>query len=468
MKNIIIAFFAIVSMAALKGQSLLPNNPIMYEVNLRHHTQTGNIEAFLPSIEELKYLGVNVVWIMPSQPIGKKKRKAKGDVFVEDLVQVEGEVDKWEKYKGSPYAIADYTAVNPDYGTLEDFRTLVKKCHENGMIVILDWVANHTAWDHKWISEHPEWYMKNDKGEITDPLDKAGKSLGWTDVAKLNYSEPGLRKAMIASMKFWVDSVDLDGFRCDVAMDVPSDFWHEATTELSKIKPVFMLAESEEHDMNQFTGPFNAYYGWEVHHILNKISQGKETPNDLCKAITSKQKKFPTNVYSMNFITNHDENAWNGTLFERMGDAWKAMAVFTYFTPGIPLLYTGQEVGNNKRLAFFEKDNVRAGRDASKIMDFYHQLGELKLSLPEAGISADLNMPISFNMEDKALISWVRETAEADKTKRNRTYIAINMSDKAQKWNKYPAGSVILSSGGSEKEIEPWGYRVIKMKYKSR
>lgn len=468
MKNVIIAFIAIVSLATLKGQSLLPKNPIMYEVNLRHHTQTGNIEAFLPSIEELKYLGVNVVWIMPSQPIGKKKRKAKGDVFVEDLVQVEGEVDKWEKYKGSPYAIADYTAVNPDYGTLEDFRGLVKKCHENGMIVILDWVANHTAWDHNWITEHPEWYMTNDKGEITDPLDKAGKSLGWTDVAKLNYSEPGLRKAMIASMKFWVDSVDLDGFRCDVAMDVPSDFWHEATTELRKSKPIFMLAESEEHDMNQFTGPFNSYYGWEVHHILNKISQGKETPNALCKAIESKYKKFPTDVYSMNFITNHDENAWNGTLFERMGDAWKAMAVFTYFTPGIPLLYTGQEVGNNKRLAFFEKDNVRAGRDASKIMDFYHQLGELKLSLPEAGISADLNMPISFDVKNKALISWVRETADANKTNRSRTYIAVNMSDKPQKWSKYPEGSVILSSGSSEKEIEPWGYRVIKMTYKSK
>jgi len=468
MKKSIIALIAIIGMVAGKGQSLLPKNPIMYEVNLRHHTQTGNIEAFLPSIEELKYLGVNVVWIMPSQPIGKKKRKAKGDVFVEDLEQVAGESDKWEKYKGSPYAIADYTAVNPDYGNIDDFRNLVSKCHDNGMIVILDWVANHTAWDHNWITDHPEWYMKNDKGVITDPLDKAGNSLGWTDVAKLNYSEPGLRKAMIASMKFWVDSVDFDGFRCDVAMDVPSDFWHEATTELRKIKPIFMLAESEEHDMNQFTGPFNSYYGWEVHHILNKIAQGKETPNDLCKAIESKYKKFPTNVYSMNFITNHDENAWNGTLFERMGDAWKAMAVFTYFTPGIPLLYTGQEVGNNKRLAFFEKDNVRSSRDASIIMDFYHQLGELKLSLPEAGISAELNTPVSFDVDNKSLISWVRETAETDKTKRSRTYIAVNMSDKTQKWSKHPAGNLILSSGSSKNEIEPWGYRVIKMNSKAK
>jgi 1,4-alpha-glucan branching enzyme len=151
-----------------------------------------------------------------------------------------------------------------------------------------------------------------------------------------------------------------------------------------------------------------------------------------------------------------------------MSDAWKAMAVYTYFAPGIPLLYTGQEVGNNKRLAFFEKDNVMASRDASKTMDFYHQLGELKLSLPEAGISADLNMPVSFDVKNKALISWVRETADADKTKRSRTYIAINMSDKPQKWSKYPEGSVILSSGGSDKSIEPWGYRVIKMTYKSK
>ena len=355
MKKGIISLFALMALVSIKAQTLLPKNPIMYEVNLRHHTQSGTINAFLPSIEEIKYLGANVVWIMPSQPIGRKKRKAKGNLFVEDLVQVEGEMDKWEKYKGSPYAIADYTAVNPDYGTLEDFRNMVKKCHENGMIVILDWVANHTAWDNKWITEHPEWYMKNAQGEITDPLTKDGKSLGWTDVAKLNYAEPGLRKAMIASMKFWIDSVDLDGFRCDVAMDVPSDFWEEATNELRRIKPIFMLAESEEHDMNQFNSAFNAYYGWEMHHILNKIAKGEETPKALCKAVESKYKKFPKDVYSMNFITNHDENAWNGTLFERMGDAWKAMAVFTYFTPGIPLLYTGQEVGNNKRLHFLKK-----------------------------------------------------------------------------------------------------------------
>ena len=468
MKKIMIALLAIWGMATVKAQTLLPQNPIMYEVNLRHHTQTGNIQAFLPSIEELQYLGVNVLWVMPSQPIGKKKRKAKGDVFVEDLVQEEGEMDKWEKFKGSPYAIADYTAVNPDYGTLEDFRTLVNKCHENGIIVILDWVANHTAWDHKWITEHPEWYMKNDKGEITDPLDKAGKSLGWTDVAKLNYAEAGLRKAMIASMKFWIDSVDLDGFRCDAAYSLSADFWAEATTELRKVKPVFMLAESEEHDMDQFKGPFNAYYGWEVHHILNKISQGKETPKELCKQVERKQKKFPTDVFSMNFITNHDENAWNGTLFERMGDAWKAMAVYTYFAPGIPLLYTGQEVGNNKRLAFFEKDNVMASRDAASISKFYRELGRLKRSLPEMGISEELNNAVTFDVHNKALISWVRETAEADRSQRSRTYVVVNMSDKNQKWGKRPQGDIIMTSGGSDKSIEPWGYRVIKMTYKSK
>lgn len=468
MKKGIISLFALMAFVSIKAQTLLPKNPIMYEVNLRHHTQSGTINAFLPSIEEIKYLGANVVWIMPSQPIGRKKRKAKGDLFVEDLVQVEGEMDKWEKYKGSPYAISDYTAVNPDYGTLEDFRNMVKKCHENGMIVILDWVANHTSWDNKWITEHPEWYMKNAQGEITDPLTKEGKSLGWTDVAKLNYAEPGLRKAMIASMKFWIDSVDLDGFRCDVAMDVPSDFWEEATNELRRIKPIFMLAESEEHDMNQFNSAFNAYYGWEMHHILNKIAKGEETPKALCKAVESKYKKFPKDVYSMNFITNHDENAWNGTLFERMGDAWKAMAVFTYFTPGIPLLYTGQEVGNNKRLAFFEKDNVVAGRNASEISRFYRDLAETRLSLPELEMSKELNTGVDFDVHNNALISWVRETAEKDKTKRSRTYIAINMSDKIQKWNKYPEGSVILRSGGSDNEIEPWGYRIIKMTNKSK
>ncbi len=460
--------FSAVFFMQTQAQTLLPQNPIMYEVNLRHHTQSGDIKGFIPSIEELKYLGVNVVWVMPSQPIGRKKRKANGDVFVEDLPQEEGAPNKWDRYKGSPYAISNYTAVNPDYGTLADFREMVRVCHENGMIVILDWVANHTAWDHNWITEHPEWYMKNAEGAITDPLDKAGKSLGWTDVAKLNYNEAGLRKAMIASMKFWVDSVDLDGFRCDVAMDVPSDFWKEATTVLRTVKPVFMLAESEEHDMEQFKGPFNAYYGWETHHLLNKISQGKESPKVLAKTLTGKQKKFPQGVYPMNFITNHDENAWNGTLFERMGDAWKAMAVFTYFTPGIPLMYTGQEVGNNKRLAFFEKDHVMASRDAMEISQFYRSLGTLKATLRECGIKTSSKEVIEYDVCEGSILSWIRESNESDRTQRSRTYIAVNMSNKVQKWGKRPAGEVVFSSGQTENAIEPWGYRIIKLTYKSK
>jgi 1,4-alpha-glucan branching enzyme len=184
--------------------------------------------------------------------------------------------------------------------------------------------------------------------------------------------------------------------------------------------------------------------------------------------VERKHKKFPTDVFSMNFITNHDQNAWNGTLFERMGDAWKAMAVYTYFAPGIPLLYTGQEVGNNKRLAFFEKDNVMASRDAASISKFYRELGRLKRSLPEMGISEELNNAVTFDVHNKALISWVRETAEADRSQRSRTYVVVNMSDKNQKWGKRPQGDIIMTSGGSDKSIEPWGYRVIKMTYKSK
>lgn len=468
MKKYIFIVLTALSIIGLKAQTLLPKNPIMYEVNLRHHTQTGDIRSFISQISELKKLGVNVLWVMPSQPIGKAKRKAKGDLFVEDIEQEAGAMDKWAKYKGSPYAIANYTAVNPDYGTLADFREMVRVSHDNGMIVILDWVANHTAWDHEWITSHPEWYQKNAKGEITDPLDKEGKSMGWTDVAKLNYNEPGLRKAMIASMKFWIDSVNLDGFRCDVAMDVPSDFWKEATQELRKAKPVFMLAESEEHDMDQFTGSFNAYYGWEVHHILNKIAQGKETPKHLVKTLGAKYKKFPKDVFSMNFITNHDENAWNGTLFERMGDAWKAMAVFTFMSPGIPLLYTGQEYGNSKRLAFFEKDQIVHHPQATSIHTFYEELTKIKSSNAEFGISQEMNQPIAYDIACNSIVSWVRESAEADRSKRSRTYIAVNMSAEPQKWGKRPQGDIIFSSSNDEKVIEPWGYRIIKMNYKNR
>lgn len=428
---------------------------IIYEVNLRHHTPEGTLAAFAGQLDSLKDLGVNVLWFMPIQPIGIEKRKAKGDLFAADIK------DSMERarYLGSPYSIRNYTEINPDYGTMDEFKSLVKRCHEAGFKVILDWVGNHTSWDHPWISEHPDWYTKNKKGEITDPLNEKGESIGWTDVADLNYDNKDMRKAMASSMKFWVDECDIDGFRCDVAMNVPADFWEYAKNELEKTKPMFMLAESEEHDMRQFDSAFNAYYGWEMHHVMNEIYKGNKTPKYLDTLLQKKSVKFKKDVFAMNFITNHDENSWNGTEFERMGEAWKAMAVFAFTSPGIPLMYTGQEKGLKKRLRFFEKDTVIASTDFD-YFGFYQQILKIRRehtalwALPE-------NKNVTFiPTANSNLLMFSRENGE------DRLRIAINMSIETVKLTPgLPENSKFLLMDGYQREkssLGPWGFVVVK------
>ena len=242
------------------------NQATIYEVNLRQYTSDGTINSFKKKLPKLKELGVDILWFMPLQPIGIKNRKAVGDSFVEDFPNPD-----YDKYWGSPYSISDYKQVNPRYGTLSEFKELIKLCHELDMKVVLDLVANHTAWDNSWIIDHPEWYTHDSTGKITDPIGEDGKSWGWTDVADLNYDNDKMRKAMTDAMSFWIKECDIDGFRCDVAMEVPVDFWNEASKQLNQIKPIFMLAESEAHKPRMFDSAFDAYYGWEMHHVFNKI-----------------------------------------------------------------------------------------------------------------------------------------------------------------------------------------------------
>lgn len=430
---------------------------VIYEVNLRHHTPEGTLAAFERELDSLKELGINLLWFMPIQPIGIEKRKAKGDLFAADI---EDSVER-AKYLGSPYSIRNYKEVNPDYGNLEDFKKLVEKCHQKGFKVILDWVGNHTSWDHPWITEHPDWYVKNKKGEITDPLNEKGESIGWTDVAELDYNNREMRKEMAASMRFWIDECNIDGFRCDVAMNVPADFWDYARVELEKSKPVFMLAESEEHDMRQFDSAFNAYYGWELHHILNEISKGHKSPRYLDTLLQRKLKTFKPEVLSMNFITNHDENSWNGTEFERMGAAWKAMAVFAFTSPGMPLMYTGQEKGLKKRLRFFEKDTVVASTDFD-YFGFYKGLLAVRQG-NEALLAHPENRSIQFiPTVSSDLVMYKRVS------KNNEVWVAINMSTQAVKLNPVlPANCKYLMQDGfrpSTSELGPWGFVIVSAK----
>lgn len=304
-------------------------NANIYEVNIRQYTPEGTFRAFETHLPRLKTLGVDILWLMPIHPIGVEGRKGS---------------------LGSYYSIKDYKGVNPEFGTLEDFKHLVNTAHNMGMKVILDWVANHTAWDHPWITQHPDWYTKNANGEIIPPVPD------WTDVADLNYDAQGLRDAMKDAMEYWVTETDIDGYRCDVAAEVPLDFWESVTPDLKGMKEIFMLAEAEGADLHNKA--FDMTYGWEFHHILNEIAQGRQNVNDFWAYYDRVNLEYDDSDYRMMFITNHDENSWNGTVWERMGDAAYPLAVVTFGVPGMPLCYSGQEAGLNKRLKFFDKDTI--------------------------------------------------------------------------------------------------------------
>ncbi len=351
-------------------------NAVIYEANIRQFSPEGTFDAFTAKIPELKDLGVKIIWLMPIHPISMEKRKAEGDLLVADIEDPE----ERKKYLGSPYAVANYNEVNPDFGTKEDFSELVNIAHENGMYVIIDWVPNHTGWDHVWITEHPDYYTKNEKGEITDPIQDNGEPWGWTDVADLNYDNPEMRKAMIDEMMYWVAEQDIDGFRCDVAHGVPLDFWQTAIPALREKKDIFMLAEAEIPALMQGDSLFDMSYAWEGHHVLNELAQGKKNVKDFDRYMDSLTVKMEANDILMNFVTNHDENAWAGPLRERMGEASETMTALTYTLPGMPLIYSGQEYDLNKRLSFFGKDTIPNTKGMTWLL--LNKLGNLKNTLP--------------------------------------------------------------------------------------
>ena len=388
-KKIAIAFVAIILMGCkyennssatetpkeiAKFSPEVEENGVIYEVNIRQYSPEGTFNAFTKDIPQLKELGVKIIWVMPIFPISETKRKATGgddSKFASDMPKAEQ-----HKYLGSYYAVSDFKKVNPEFGTIEDFRNLVQTAHENGIYVILDWVPNHTGWDHVWIKEHPEYYTKNAKGEIIDPINpETGKSWGWTDVADLNYDNQNLRKEMTADMLHWIKNENIDGFRCDVAGNVPLDFWKQAIPQLRKEKNIFMLAEAWEPALLK-DNLFDMAYGWDGHHTLNKIAQGKETVKNFDAYIEKINKDYEANDILMNFVDNHDENSWNGTIKSRLGAAEEAMTALTYFMPGMPLIYSGNEYGLEHSLKFFEKDSIP--KTKGKQWELRAKLGKIK------------------------------------------------------------------------------------------
>ncbi|NNJ54881.1 MAG: alpha-amylase [Bacteroidia bacterium] len=440
--------------AELTPPSEWVKNATIYEVNVRQFSNEGTFDAFEKRLPKLKELGVDILWFMPIQPIGKVNRKAVGDTFVQDL-----ENPDYDKYWGSPYSIADYTAVNPRYGSLEDFKRVVGKAHEMEMKVILDWVGNHTAWDNSWVSNHPEWYTVDSSGNITDPIGEDGKSWGWTDVADLNYDNKEMRTEMIKSMQFWIEECDIDGLRCDVAMEVPTDFWNEASSSLNKVKPIFMLAESEAHKPDQFDSAFDAYYGWEMHHVFNKLYKGEVATNEVERVMKTKDSIIGTKAFPMNMITNHDENSWNGTIEERLGESWKAMALLSYTLRGMPLIYNGQEAGLNHRLSFFAKDSINWNAPkANEYFEFYKELNKLK---EEPAFATNSSISFDNEKENKDLLIINRGSNNEYKT-------VINLSKNEWRVLGHDVGiangytQVLLDNLSNEGMLGSWGYIVLK------
>ncbi|NBO77585.1 MAG: alpha-amylase, partial [Betaproteobacteria bacterium] len=320
-----------------------PHPSALYQVNIRQHSPEGSLRAVTADLPRIRALGVDMVWLMPLQPIGQARRKGS---------------------LGSYYSIRDYTAVNPEFGSLQDLKELVTRAHALGLKVILDWVANHTAFDHPWITEHPNWYRRNEVGDIlavkANPDDPQDTEY-WEDVAQLDFSVPELWVAMIEAMRFWRREVGLDGFRCDVAAYLPLRFWEVARQVLDQDGPLFMLAEADKPEMHRVG--FDATYDWRLQQVLQKIAQGQADAQALLDWWVDRVKRYPVGSMGMNFITNHDINSWHGSdeeLYETP-QAAQAMAVLTATLPGLPLLYSGQESFSRKRLAFFEKDPVDWG-----------------------------------------------------------------------------------------------------------
>lgn len=338
------------SMALHKKPVEWAHSTNIYEVNVRQYTAEGTFEAFANHLPRLKELGVETLWFMPITPIAQKNKKGS---------------------LGSYYACSDYTSINPEFGNLDDFKSLVKEAHAQGLKVIIDWVANHTGWDHVWTKQHPDYYKKD---TATGDFQVAS---GMDDIIELDFANPAVRKAMIEAMRFWVTECDIDGFRADLAFWVELDFWKEARVALDAVKPLFWLGEYDELEKPEYGQVFDASYSWSWMHKTKEFYEGKQNLDSLLGLLNSYDNLGDSTMRAW-FTTNHDENSWNGTEYEKYGDMAKALAVFSATWNGVPLLYSGQEMGNQKRIKFFDKDIFESGVDASMLTGFYKALLKVK------------------------------------------------------------------------------------------
>lgn len=365
----------------------------IYEVNLRQYTPEGTFSAFQKELPRLKKMGVETLWFMPILTISQKMKKGS---------------------LGSPYAANDYTAVNPELGTLEDFKNLVQEAHALGLKVLIDWVANHTGWDHVWTVTNPEFFLKDSDGNFKI-------ASGMDDIIELDYSNATMRNKMIEAMKFWILEADIDGFRCDLASWVQLDFWQQAKPELDALKPLLWLGEFDELENPEYGEIFDISYSWKWMHKTEEYYQQNLPLNDL-KQLLIQYSELGDQSMRAWFTTNHDENSWNGTEYEKYGFIAKPLAVFSITWNGVPLMYSGQELPNLKRLEFFEKDVIEWDGQF-QMASFYETLLKLKATNPALrGGDPDVTTFFLATSADDKILSYLRKNGA------DEVLVVLNMS----------------------------------------
>lgn len=412
-------------------------NATIYEVNVRQYTPEGTFKAFESHLPRLKEMGVDILWLMPINPIGVKNRK--GNL-------------------GSYYCVKDYYAVNPEFGTMDDLKGIVKKIHSMGMYVIIDWVANHSAWDNSLVEQHPEYYSRSIDGNF-----QPTPWYDWEDIIDFDYDQPGIRKYMTEAMKYWVREADIDGYRCDVAGFIPVDFWDNVRAELDQIKPVFMLAEWESRDLHK--NAFDMTYSWSLWDKMREVTTGGKSISGLVEYMAHHVNTFPADGYRMTFTDNHDKNSWEGDQYSNFGEGLEAAMVMASVVSGMPLVYSGQEAGLDRSLAFFDRDPIswKAHRNAEiyqKLFTLKHQNQALWNGMYGG------EMVRVYNDKPDQVISFIREK-NGDKV-----IAVINFSGKPVlvklDLKHYPgdytelfSGKKVKLSGNDELPLHSWGYAVL-------
>ncbi|MCW8107188.1 alpha-amylase family glycosyl hydrolase [Alteromonas ponticola] len=372
-------------------------NAVIYQVNTRQFSQEGSFRGVENGLKRIKSLGADIVWLMPIHPIGEVNRKGK---------------------LGSPYAVKDYFAINPEFGCEDDLISLIQYAHTLGLKVILDWVANHSAWDNYLVSTHPDWYAKDHYGNF-----RPSPWWDWDDIIEFDFARPALREYMIDAMSYWVSKFDIDGFRCDVAGYVPKDFWEQARSKLDAIKPTFLLAEWESRELHEVA--FNMTYAWSWNETLHGIAKQGWSLDKLRKYYSWNERAWPKSGYRMTFVSNHDKNAWEGTQYEQFGESLTAAIVLSVLGEGMPLIHNGQEAGETKRLAFFERDPIEW--QAHPVGELYQRLIKWKKKVTALwNGSYGATMVQIPNSQMDSIFSFVRQLAQ------EKVLILINFSASSQ------------------------------------